>query len=166
MGHSCMHHNLHTRNLSYMHRICFAESEYTGVQEICCTCHSLPQSKGIGRAPIQVACNQTNLMVPVRQHSQQPMFVQAIANSMKQHPYQQGQGSLKSCSSLFRPIWPAIRAITYLIQAATACQVAGEQVSRRRQHAWATVTWILPLIITSSAFSIEEAVLVNILQSH
>ena len=55
---------VYTRGLSYMHRICLAKPEYTGVQQTCCSCQSLPQSKGIGRA-IQV-CNQTYLMIPVR----------------------------------------------------------------------------------------------------
>ncbi len=76
------------------------------------------------------------------------------------HPYQQGQGSLKSCSSLFRPIWPAIRAATLIIQAATARQVPGEQVSRH-SHAWVTVIRIALLIMTPSAFSVAEAVCVN-----
>lgn len=80
---------------------------------------------------------------------------------MKQHPYQQGQESLKSCSSLFRPMWPAVRALTIIIQAATACQVAGEQVSRH-SHAWVTVKRITLLIMTPSAFSVAEAVCVNV----
>jgi len=94
------------------------------------------------------------------------MFIQAIAYPMKQHPYQQGQESLKSCSSLFGPIRPAIRAITLLLQAAAACQVAGEQVSRHSQHAWVTVTWIALLIMAPSAFSVAEAVFVNVYWSH
>ena len=47
-------------------------------------------------------------------------------------------------------------------QAATACQVAGEQVSRHSQHAWVTVTWIVLLIMTLSAFSVAEAVCVHV----
>lgn len=79
MGHSCIHHDLFTPEVQAGR---FAESMCNCVRRIYCTCHSLPQSKGIGRAPIQVACNQTNLMVSVRKHCQQAMFIQAIANNI------------------------------------------------------------------------------------